>query len=126
MSERKLSILIVEDDTEMARLNSRLLKRHGYDVYVACTAIEARALIQSVMPDLFVLDVALPDGNGLDLCKEFRENTDKPIMFLTGKTGVEDKITGLALGGDYYLTKPYDKDEFISVVRSLLSNVRKT
>ena len=126
MDERKPSIMVVEDDTVMARLNSRLLKRQGYDVYVACTAVEARALIHSVKADLFVLDVGLPDGSGLELCKEFREESDAPVLFLTGRTGAVDKIAGLDSGGDYYLTKPYDKDEFIAVVRSLLRRAKQT
>ena len=126
MSEQNPTVLIVEDDSDMARLNARLLKRLGYDVYVACSSCEARTLFPEVSPDLFVLDVGLPDGSGLDLCKEFRKDSDAPLLFLTGRSGAEDKISGLDSGGDYYLTKPYDKDEFIAIVRSLLRRANQT
>ena len=126
MIERKASILVVEDDADMARLNSRVLKRQGYEVCIACSAVEARSLVPSATFDLFVLDVGLPDGNGFDLCEEVRKESDAPVLFLTGKTGAVDKIAGLDSGGDYYLTKPYDKDEFVAVVRSLLRRAKQT
>ena len=125
MAQRK-SILIVEDDTDMARLNSRLLKRQGYDVFVACNAVEARAIVLEISPDIFVMDIGLPDGNGLELCREFRKISDAPLIFLTGKSATQDKITGLDSGGDYYLTKPYDKDELISIVQALLRRAEQT
>ena len=126
MVENKQIVLIIEDDADMARLNARLLIRRGYDVRIANTASEARALINEISPDLFVLDIGLPDGNGLDLCKEFREKSDAPLLFLTGRTGADDKISGLDSGGDYYLTKPYDTEEFIAIVRSLLRRANQT
>ena len=126
MSEQNPIVLIVEDDADMARLNARLLRRQGYDASIAYTAEEARLLVREISPDLFVLDIGLPDGSGLDLCKIFRQDSDAPILFLTGKSGAEDKISGLDSGGDYYLTKPYDKDEFIAIVRSLLRRANQT
>jgi len=113
-------ILIIEDDVELARLNARLLKYHGYDVLVANTAAEARAVLKKSAPNLFVLDVSLPDGDGFTLCKEFRLDSDAPMIFLTGRTGTTDKVTGLCTCADYYLTKPFDSDEFIAVVQCLL------
>ena len=117
-----LLILIVEDDAEMAQLNARLLKRRGYDVLVAYNAAQARLIVQehNKTPDLFVLDVGLPDGDGFSLCREFRRGNDAPVLYLTGRTETEDKIKGLGAGGDYYLTKPYDRNEFLAVVKSLL------
>lgn len=127
MNEQKSLILIVEDDEDMANLNSRLLKRQGYDTVVAYTAAEARIIAGGQSPfDLVVLDINLPDGNGFDLCREFRQNTDVPVLFLTGKSETKDKIKGLNNGGDYYLTKPYDKNEFLAVVQNLLRRVRQT
>jgi len=123
MNESKALILIVEDDIDLANLNARSLKRAGYDVLIANTAAEARSLASGNEPDLFILDIELPDGNGLDLCREFRQDTDAPILFLTGKSGTSDKISGLGAGGDYYLTKPFDIKEFIAVVQSLLRRV---
>lgn len=126
MSEQSQLILIVEDDQEMARLNARLLTRRGYAVLAAHTAGEARSFVREAAPDLFVLDVELPDGDGFSLCEEFRQGTDTPVLFLTGKTETKDKVTGLGIGGDYYLTKPYDRDEFLAVVQSLLSREART
>jgi DNA-binding response OmpR family regulator len=126
MSERKSLILIVEDDEELARLNGRLLMRKGYEVLLAFNAAEARARVRERKPDLFVLDVMLPDGDGFELCEEFRLESDAPVLFLTGKKAPGDKIEGLGLGGDYYLVKPYDRDEFVAVVQSLLRRAEQT
>ncbi|MCL2146196.1 MAG: response regulator transcription factor [Synergistaceae bacterium] len=120
MSEKKPLILIVEDDVEMANLNARFLERKGYDVLVAYTAAEARSKNLNNEPDVYVLDIILPDGDGLSLCKEFRKNTEAQFMFLTGKTQINDRITGLETGGDYYMTKPYDRNEFLAVIQCLL------
>ena len=113
-------ILTVEDDVDLAQLNARLLRRQGYDVLVAYSISEARALIKDIKPDMFILDIQLPDGDGMSLCKELRMDSDAPILFLTGMTETEDKVTGLGAGGDYYITKPYDKSEFLAVVRRLI------
>jgi len=124
MAEWKPLILIVEDNEKMAELNARLLERQGYEVHTAYTAAGARSLFSDKAPDLFVLDVGLPDGDGYVLCEEFKRKTDAPILFLSGKKGTEDKIKGLNTG-DYYLTKPYDRDEFIAIVRTLLRKVER-
>jgi DNA-binding response OmpR family regulator len=118
--------MIVEDDVETARLNARMIKRRGYDVLIANSAAQAREIAQGSTPDLIVMDVILPDGDGFALCQEFRLDNDAPIIFLTGKKSTEDKITGLSGGGDYYLTKPYDLDELIVVVERLLHKTAQT
>ena len=83
----------------------------------------ARALIHD--PDLLILDIMLPDGNGLDICRRFREKTMRPVLFLTGKGDVRDKVEGLQQGGDYYLTKPYNFDEFLAVIQMLLARQKR-
>jgi len=125
-NEKALLILIVEDDKELARLNARFLKRQGYEVIIAYNAAEARSLFRENSPGLLVLDIGLPDGDGLSLCEEFRRDTDAPVLFLTGKTETGDKVMGLRKGGDYYLTKPYDSNEFLAVVQSLLRREEQT
>jgi len=122
---KKPIILIVEDDLETARLNSRMIRRRGYEVYTAQSAAEARSLVREIIPDLFVLDIVLPDGDGLSLCREFRQTNDAPILFLTGKKSTEDKVAGLSEGGDYYLTKPYAIDEFLAVIDRLLHRTQQ-
>ncbi|MCL1897085.1 MAG: response regulator transcription factor [Clostridiales bacterium] len=123
MDERKPLILIVEDDEEMARFNARLLMRQGYDALTAFTAAVAQSLFSSRRPDLLVLDIELPDGDGRSLCRGFRRESDTPVLFLTGRGSTDDRIEGLDAGGDYYLTKPYDRDEFLAVVKSLMRRV---
>lgn len=125
-NDKKPLILIVEDDEVMAQFNARLLKRQGYDALVAYTASEARSLVRENAPDLFVLDIQLPDGNGFSLCEEFRRDTDAPVLFLTGKSETKDKVAGLSIGGNYYLTKPYDRNEFLAVINSLLRKEEQT
>jgi two-component system response regulator ResD len=97
-----------------------MLSRKGYEVLLAFTAAEARERVHESKPDLFILDVMLPDGDGFSLCVEFRKDSDAPVLFLTGKKDPEDKVTGFERGGDYYLTKPYIREEFLAVVGSLL------
>lgn len=126
MVDGKHLVLIVEDDTEMAELNARLLKRNGFEVYVAHDIAGARALFGKFAFDLIVLDVGLPDGDGVSLCREYRRQADTPVMFLTGRSETADKITGLGAGGDYYLTKPYDRNEFVAVAQSLVRRAEQT
>lgn len=120
MLEKKPLIIIVEDDVDLAYLNSRLLKRNGYDVLTAQTAGEGVELAKESDPDLFVLDIGLPDYDGISLCKDIRQVSDAPVMFLTGRTEITDKVIGLDAGGDYYLTKPFEKEELLAVVKTLL------
>jgi len=123
---RKPVILVVDDDEDMARLNARILKREGYDTLVAYSFKAAKELAMKKSPDLFVFDVVLPDGDGFALCEELQQITDAPVLFVTGKTETKYKIAGLDAGGDYYLTKPYDKNEFVAVVQRLLRRARRT
>jgi DNA-binding response OmpR family regulator len=120
VDERKPEILIVEDDEDLARLNARFLENRKYDVRIAHTAAKARLLLHENTPDLIILDVVLPDGDGFALCEEFRRGTDVPVLFMTGRTETQSKVIGLEAGGDYYLTKPFDSDEFLAVVNSLI------
>ncbi|MCL1982997.1 MAG: response regulator transcription factor [Clostridiales bacterium] len=125
MSETNHLILVVEDDADTAQLNARMLKRKGYDVLLAYSAAAARAFVHEYAPDLIVLDVGLPDCDGFTLCKEIRQGSDAPVLFLTGRKTTKDKITGMDTGGDYYLTKPCSTDEFIAVTKRLLQKAQQ-
>ena len=120
MNEKKSLILMVEDEEQVLNTNCRMLRRRGYDVRTAQTAAEACHQLEEQLPDLLILDIMLPDGNGLDICRRFREKTMNPVLFLTGKSNIRDRVEGLQQGGDYYLTKPYNFDEFLAVIQMLL------
>ena len=124
MSE-KTNILMVEDEKIVLSANKRMLARRGYQVIEASSAKEAFAYLESNTPDLIILDVMLPDGNGFDICKKIRKDSDVPILFLTGKTDINDKVEGLSVGGDYYLTKPFQFEEMLAVVKRLLEKEAK-
>jgi DNA-binding response OmpR family regulator len=121
-------VLIVEDDEEILDLNQRLLEEEGITVIAARSLKEARELLKTAVPDAAVLDIMLPDGSGLDFLGELRETCDAPVLFLTAKATRDDVITGLAAGGNDYITKPYDINEFrlrvIGLLR-LVNTVRK-
>ena len=125
MNEKKPLILIVEDEKQVMETNCRMLRRRGYEVITAQNAAEAYKRLNECLPDLLILDIMLPDGNGLDICKWFRQKSLRPVLFLTGNSDVRDKVEGLGQGGDYYLTKPYHFDEFLAVIRMLLERQQK-
>ena len=126
MPDNRPLICIIEDDRDMAAFIARLMSRQQFQHRVAHTAAEARVLFRETAPDLVVLDIDLPDGSGLDLCGELRQASNAPVLFLTGKTDVKDKVAGLGAGGDYYLTKPYDSNELLAVVKCLLGRIERT
>lgn len=113
-------ILLVEDNEQIMRGNERMLSRRGYEVVTALTLAQARSAIQVQIPDLFVLDIMLPDGSGLDFMAELRQYSQVPILLLTGLTTPEDIVRGLSQGGDDYLAKPYDFGVLLARVEALL------
>lgn len=113
-------ILLVEDNEQIMRGNERMLTRRGYEVISALTLTEARSAIEVHMPDLFVLDIMLPDGSGLDFMAELRRHSQVPVLLLTGLTTTEDIVRGLSQGGDDYLAKPYDFGVLLARVEALL------
>lgn len=125
MDEKKAEIFIVEDEPEILNINARLLARRGYSVTTAQSYAESIQKLSEFTPDMLILDIMLPDGSGMDICRNFRKSSDNPVIFLTGKSEVPDKVEGLGNGGDYYLTKPYSFDELIAVVSRLLTRHTK-
>ena len=113
-------LLLVEDEPTVQANNMRILQRRGYNIKQAYTLKEARAIIETDPPKGIILDVRLPDGSGLDLLKELRENSDIPVLILSAHSATEDIISGFELGVDDYLTKPYDLSIFIMRVETLL------
>ncbi len=113
-------ILLVEDDADVLQANVRLLQRRDYTVLSATTVSDATIIMKKHSPDLLVLDIMLPDGSGYDVCKFFRENSHKPVIFLSAKGDAESKVTSLKCGADYFLTKPYNLDVFFAIIERLL------
>lgn len=113
-------ILIIEDDGDILVANRDLLELAGYRVVTARTLDAGRKAIECENPDLIVLDILLPDGNGLDLCEELRAGSDVRILFLSALNTRADIVEGLRRGGDDYLGKPYLTEEFLLRVQALL------
>ncbi|WP_206023641.1 response regulator transcription factor [Saccharibacillus alkalitolerans] len=106
---RPQNILIVDDEPGIVKMLDTILRKEGYaSVDCALTGEEAMEKIRRHAYDLIVLDVMLPDTDGFRLCQEIRRHTDVPILFLTARSGDLDKLTGLGIGGDDYITKPFN------------------
>ena len=118
-SEAKL--LVVEDDANILELLSASLRFAGFDVSTATSGSAAVSAAKNAAPDLVVLDVMLPDLDGFEVIRLMREGGQRtPVVFLTARDGTEDKIRGLTLGGDDYVTKPFSLEELVARIRSIL------
>lgn len=115
-------ILLVEDEEELLSLNTRRLLAEGYQVTGAKTLAQAREALETT-PDLIVLDILMPDGSGLDFCRDLRASSHVPVIFLTNVTGKQQIVAGLRMGGDDYLEKPFDPAELLARMEALLRRV---
>ena len=113
-------ILVVEDEESISQPFAEALRRAGFEALVTGTAAGALALADSEGPDLVMLDLALPDGDGRDVCRELRRRSSVPIVMLTARGTEMDKIVGLELGADDYVVKPFSAAEVISRIRAVL------
>jgi len=114
------SILLVEDEKSIASFVAMYLKNAGYVVRVAATGADALASAAADPPSLIVLDLMLPDLDGIDVCRRVRQRSDVPILMLTARDEDIDKIIGLEVGADDYLTKPFNPRELVARVKSIL------
>jgi len=117
MDER---ILIIEDDEEILRVLNRVLTYEGYIVDTALTGKAGLTLAGEQRPDLVVLDLMLPNIDGLDVCRRLQKLGNQPILILTAKDTLEDQIKGLDTGADDYMVKPFEIDELLARIRALL------
>ncbi len=117
-------ILVVEDDAALARILRDNLTYEGFQVEVAGDAREASMKSKNFAPDLVVLDIMLPDGNGFELCGYLRQGGRTPIIMLTARSQKADKLRGLDLGADDYVTKPFDLEELLARIRVVLRRAR--
>ena len=113
-------ILVVDDDPKTAELIKLYLEKDGYQVLVAYDGRQALELARQRRPDLIVLDLMLPKIDGLDICRIVRAESQTPIIMLTAKTTEDDKLLGLDLGADDYITKPFSPREVVARVRVVL------
>jgi DNA-binding response OmpR family regulator len=121
-------ILLVEDEANIASFVAMYLQKAGYEVAVARDGTEALTKANAEPPALIVLDLMLPDIDGVDVCRRIRQKSDVPILMLTARDDDIDKIIGLEVGADDYLTKPFNPRELVARVKSILrrSTTRRT
>src|SRR6188472_841983 len=114
-------VLVVDDEVNIAELLSMALRYEGWDVSMAHTGRQAVSTAAEVKPDAVVLDMMLPDFNGLEVLRRMRATQpDVPVVFLTARDAVEDRIAGLTAGGDDYVTKPFSLEELVARLRALM------
>lgn len=112
-------ILIVDDEKDIVKLLKTVLKNEGFqNIFTADTGKDAMRIVKNNNIDLYLLDIMLPDMNGLELCKEIRKVYISPIIFLSAKSDEVDRVLGISLGGDDYITKPFSPREVISRINS--------
>jgi two-component system KDP operon response regulator KdpE len=117
-------VLVVEDEVQVRRFLRAALGSHGYRVLEADTVREAEQLATSHNPDVFLLDLVLPDGDGIDLARRLREWTRAPIVVVSARGREEDKVNALDAGADDYLTKPFGVNELLARLRVALRHAR--
>ena len=117
-------ILVVDDEPKIVRLARDYLERNGYRVEVAADGGSALAAFRQDHPDLIVLDLNLPGMDGLDVCRTIRRESDVPIIMLTARVEEVDRLIGLELGADDYITKPFSPRELVARVRAVLRRVQ--
>ena len=113
-------MLVVEDEESITTPLVEALAREGFEAAVAPTAAEALELAGSLEPDLVLLDLMLPDGSGLDVCRELRRTSRVPIIVVTARGDEADRVVGLELGADDYVVKPFSARELVARIRAVL------
>src|SRR5665647_1453037 len=118
MSQDK--IMIVDNEMEIIQLMRLYLSREGYNVVWATDSTKAISLLQEELPDLILLDIVMPGLSGIDLCGQIRNFSSAPIIFVSCKSDEMDKVLGLSIGGDDYITKPFSPAELVARVKAHL------
>ncbi|QUH31324.1 response regulator transcription factor [Vallitalea guaymasensis] len=118
-------ILVIDDEHGLLEVVEAYLKKDGYEVFTADNGKEGLSLYKNIAPDFIILDLMLPDLSGEKICEIIREESDVPILMLTAKSMEDDKIRGLALGADDYLTKPFSPRELVMRVKAILRRTYK-
>jgi DNA-binding response OmpR family regulator len=120
------TVLVVEDELKLRELLRAYLERDGLEVFSTGSGAEALALAANGHPDLVILDLGLPDIRGEEVARELRRDSDIPILILTAKAGEDDRVRGLELGADDYLTKPFSPRELVLRAQAILRRGRRS
>lgn len=120
-------ILVIEDNKNQLLLLTDRLKSEGYEVVMATNGLQGAELLKKESFDLLLVDVMLPEKNGFDIVAEYRQRGgESPVLFVTAKSEIADKVSGLRIGGDDYITKPYNFSELIARMEAVLRRTKKT
>src|ERR1700731_2872762 len=117
-------VLVVDDEDHILELARLYLAREGYQIETVSDGADALARFGQVKPDLVVLDIMLPNVDGLTICREIRKQSQVPIIMLTARDEVTDKVVGLELGADDYLTKPFHPQELVARAKALVRRAK--
>ncbi|WP_462411069.1 response regulator transcription factor [Neobacillus sp. Marseille-QA0830] len=120
-----MKILLVDDERRIIEVLEAYLEREGYEIHSADNGLDALKKVKNVHPDLIILDLMLPDISGEEVCRLVRKESDVPILMLTAKSAEDDRINGIVMGADDYLTKPFSPREVVVRVQAILRRVKK-
>jgi len=124
--KRQYRLLMIDDDASLNDLLVEYFARFGHKLSTATTAATGRYLLRRDDPDLLILDVMLPDADGMDLCRSIRSESDIPIVMLTARGDLPDRVLGLEFGADDYVPKPFEPRELVARVETLMRRTRET
>lgn len=125
MSEKKhYRLLLIDDDESLNRLLVDYFPRFGHELLTATSVTAGKRILRTSEPDLLILDVMLPDGDGLELCRSLRSESDIPIIMLTARADVPDRVLGLQYGADDYIPKPFEPRELVARVENVMRRAR--
>jgi len=124
--KKQYRLLMIDDDASLNELLVEYLARFGHKLSTATTAAEGRYLLRRDDPDLLILDVMLPDADGMELCRAIRSESDVPIVMLTARGDVPDRVLGLEYGADDYVPKPFEPRELVARIETLMRRSRET
>ncbi|MGF7047720.1 DNA-binding response OmpR family regulator [Paenibacillus sp. DS2015] len=120
---RQRKILIIEDEQDIARIIKDYISKNGYEATIAGNGKDALLAIELLNPEFIILDIMLPDIDGIELCRQIRENNNVPILILSARGSDTDKVLGLGFGADDYMTKPFSLTELLARIKSNLRRV---
>ncbi len=124
--EKVLKILVVEDDNNMSKLLNRELSHEGYNVVTADNGRTALEMFENEKPDLILLDIMIPEMNGIEVLRKIRVSSDVPVILETARDETFDKVNGLRTGADDYIAKPFDIEELLARIDAVMRRVEKS